>query len=189
MGHKHKFDPAHVDKLLSNERMKKLEPDVLLTEAGLSPRQVFADIGCGPGFFSFEAAQIVGLHGKVLAIDSEPAMLDALKEQNPPVNLSPILSEENKIPVDDAVVDFALVAFVLHETLDEIEFLKEVKRILKPNAKLVIVDWKKQEEEHGPPMADRLTEAEVSEKLTKAGFSDITSSELNSSHYRIIARI
>ena len=39
------------------------------------------DIGCGPGFFSFEMAKMVGPDGKVVAADIQQEMLDKLKDK------------------------------------------------------------------------------------------------------------
>ena len=52
-------------------------------------------------------------------------------------------SEETKLPVDDKSVDMVLMVFVLHEVHHPIDFLKEVKRILRPSGKLIVIDWEK----------------------------------------------
>ncbi|MBI5643357.1 MAG: class I SAM-dependent methyltransferase [Deltaproteobacteria bacterium] len=183
----HKFSPEKIGRLLREERYNELAPLDLLKKAGLKEGDTFADIGSGPGFFSLPASGIVG-SGKVYAIDTQAEMLEALKKTNPPANVAAIISGENSIPLEDGAADFALVAFVLHETEDMVLFLKEVRRILKPKGTLLVIDWKKKKEEKGPPMAERLSAASVTGLLKKAGFKGIKASTLNPSHYSIAAK-
>ena len=184
----HKFEPKHTARLLSEEREKALSPKRLLEEAGLKEGGTFADIGCGPGFFTLPASMIVGEKGRVFAVDTQQEMLDQLKARKPPKNVVLVKSGESSVPVDDSSADLVLIAFVLHEAERKSVFLKEIKRITKAGGAVLIIDWKKKKEEHGPPVEERLTAKAVSELLTGAGFKGIKASSLNASHYRISAR-
>lgn len=183
----HKFDVTHIEKLLRQERVDSIRPERVLTEAGLAEGNVFADVGCGPGFFTLPASVIVGPTGRVYAIDTQPEMLEALKKRGVSANVTPVKSGEENIPVDDKTADLALAAYVLHEAANTAGFLKEIFRLLKSGGRLVIIDWKKQQEEHGPPMAERITEAEAAAFIKAAGFVKIVTSSLNASHYMITA--
>lgn len=183
----HKFDPKHIERLLGDERVKDIAPDKVLIEAGLKQGQVFADVGCGPGFFTLPAADIVGATGRVYAIDTQEEMLDALRQRKTPLCVIPVRCGEHSIPVPDAVADLALAAYVLHEAIDKTLFLAEMKRIIKTGGALVIIDWKKQREEHGPPMEERVTETEAADFIKAAGFTDVKVSSMNPSHYKVTA--
>lgn len=183
----HKYDPKHIDRLLSEERHKDIAPLKLLKEAGVKEGDSFADIGCGPGFFTIPAAEAVGAAGKVFAVDFQEEMLTELKKRTPPENVIPLKSTESHVPLAEATVDFALLAYMLHETQDKTTFLKDVKRILKSKGTILIVDWKKIKEEHGPPIEERLTEDEVGAFLKDAGFSGIKAASISQSHYKITA--
>ncbi|MBI5885418.1 MAG: methyltransferase domain-containing protein [Deltaproteobacteria bacterium] len=183
----HKFDPSHIDRLLRQERQDAIRPEQVLREAGLGEGGVFADVGCGPGFFTLPAAAIVGPSGRVWAIDTQPEMLDALKNRGIPANVTLVRSGEAKIPIEDRAADLALAAYVLHEAADTVAFLMEILRLLRPGGKLVIIDWKKQQEEHGPPEAERITEEEAAAFIASAGFKDVATSSMNASHYMITA--
>lgn len=185
----HKFDPHHIDRLLSEERSKEIAPEALLRDSGLSPGHVFADIGCGPGSFTFPASSIVGARGKVYAIDTQEEMLSILRKRNPPSNCVILKSEENRIPLEDSSVDLALLGYMLHEAEDKNVFLKEVRRILKGEGILLVLDWKKISEDKGPPMEERLSEDTVKGLLKDAGFGGIKVSSLTGSHYRITASV
>ncbi|MBI5888322.1 MAG: methyltransferase domain-containing protein [Deltaproteobacteria bacterium] len=184
----HKFDPADVERLLSEERHRDIAPERLLREAGLKPGDAFADIGCGPGFFAIPAAHIVGEKGVVYAVDTEEKMLGRLRERRPPANVVPLKSMESSVPVKDSAVDIAFLGYMLHEAEDKPLFLKEVKRIIRDGGAVIIIDWKKKKEEEGPPLEERLTEDEVIGLLKGAGFEKVKALSLNESHYEISAR-
>lgn len=183
----HKFDPAHTARLLSGERLAELRPSELLKEAGLKKGDVAADIGCGPGFFTVPAAKIVGESGRVYALDTEEKMLAELGRQGVPENVTPIKSGENALPLEDSSIDFALMAYMFHETVDKAAFMREVKRVLRPGGRALILDWKRQKEDKGPPMEERLTEEGVAGFIAGAGLAVTGSSSLNASHYKISA--
>ncbi len=179
----HKFDPKKIDRLMSKERDEELDPEGLLRLCGLKE----ADIGSGPGFFSIPASRIVGPYGVVFAIDTQEEMLLHLRDADPPQNIVLIKSEEESIPLADGEADFCLVAFVLHEAADADSFLKEVKRILRPEGTLLVIDWVKKAEEKGPPLEERIDAPDASALLNNAGFTSITASPLTPSHYKITA--
>ncbi len=182
----HKFDPKRIDILISEERKKELDPLKYLKEKGLKKGMAFADIGCGPGFFVFPASEIVGKTGKVYALDTQQEMLNELKKRKPSENVAALKSEETKLPVDDKTVDIAIMVFVLHEVHHPVDFLKEVKRILKTSGRLIVIDWEKKVEEKGPPFEERIPKKKAKEIFQQAGLKKIGASSLNSSHYEVI---
>ena len=182
----HKFDPKKIEMLLSEDRKKEIDPMKYLKEKGLKEGMVFADIGCGPGFFVFPASEIVSKNGKVYAVDTQQEMLDELKKRKPAKNVIILKSGESKMSVDSAIVDIAIMVFVLHEVYKPIEFLKEVKRVLKLSGKLIAIDWEKRVEEKGPPFEERLPREKTEELFHKTGFKKIEVSSLNPSHYEIM---
>lgn len=185
----HKFNPQEIDRLISDERFKDIDPEKVLLEAGLKEGDIFADIGAGPGFFSIPAANIVGMAGIVFAVDTQKEMLLYLRDfRNPPQNIVLLLSEEDTMPIADRDADFTLLAYMLHEVEDRDKFLSEIMRIMRPGGTLLVIEWKKQKEEKGPPEEERLSHDEVAGLLEKAGFEEISISTLNPSHYRITAK-
>jgi ubiquinone/menaquinone biosynthesis C-methylase UbiE len=146
---------------------------------------VFVDVGSGTGFFTRAAAEIVGRSGHVYAVDMSAEMLAFMHAHGIPLNVAPTHSAEYAIPLDDAVADMAFLAFVAHETPDLERFLREVRRIVKPGGRIAIVDWKKQQEEQGPAMEERLDRPDLEAAATRV-FRTVFSGELNDSHYYVI---
>ncbi len=174
-----------MDRLLSTERLMEQHPEGLLRREGLAPGDSFADVGCGPGFFTVPAAGIVGETGHVYAIDISEEMLFELDKRDPPPNVVLVKSGEAEIPLDKAVVDMALISYVLHEAENAVAFLREVGRILTDGGILLILDWKKRVQDKGPPIEERLTEEEVLKLLEEAGFVDAEAASFTESHYKV----
>lgn len=184
----HKFNPEGIERLLRPDRLGAVNPEEFLRSEGLKQGMTFADVGCGPGFFSTPASRVVGKSGVVYAIDTQDEMLRGLKRAADAENIKAVKSVENSIPLEDGVSDFVLLAYVLHEAESKDVFLKEVRRILKPGAILLLLDWEKKAEENGPPFEERLSREETLGYLKEAGFSTEAVSSFGESHYKISAR-
>lgn len=184
-----KFEHHKIDRLLKPERYRELDPEKLLRAEGLGPGGVVADIGCGPGFFTIPAAEIVGPGGMVYALDTQEDMLRSLEERNPPENVKTIVNPEDSLPLPDASVDLALFAYALHETGEGArdKLLGEILRVLKPGARLLLIDWEDIEEDRGPPRDERVPSKDAAGMLAEAGFTDIATGMVTESHYRISA--
>ena len=157
----HKFDAKRAEVLDSPDRARYLNPDIVLGKIGLNREMVFADLGCGTGYFAVSAAMRVK---KVYALDIQQEMLDILRgkiEKQKLTNIETILSGESSIPLPDCSVDVLFMANVFHELEDRESILKEVKRILARGGRMVIVDWKKVKMDFGPPVEVRLAAEEV----------------------------
>lgn len=185
----HKFDPRNAHKLLSEERKRVLPAYEILRSSGLMDGMVFADIGCGNGYFTLPALEIVGEKGKVYSIDVQKEMLDELKKICHKENVTIILSDdEYSVPLDDNTADFSLLAFVLHENDDLKKLLKETVRITKHGGIICILEWIKKNEEWGPPYEERLSEKDLIKIIHDVGIDVIKFDYLNDHHYRIICR-
>jgi SAM-dependent methyltransferase len=164
-----KFNPENWERLLSEERRALLNPGSFLDSIGVESGSVAADLGAGPGFFTLPLAQRVGPRGTVYAVDISPEMVRLLRDQDLPGQVKVLLSGETRLPLPDAAVDLALLAFVLHELEKPTGFLGEVQRILKPSARLVVLEWVPQEEVLGPPVHERIPEEESAQILASSG--------------------
>ena len=83
-------------------RREWYNPEEILQTIGLRSGMVFADIGCGDGFFSLLAAKIVGDKGKVYAVDTDDSAIERLKSKAKAENLKNITAvvgkaEENRL--------------------------------------------------------------------------------------------
>jgi ubiquinone/menaquinone biosynthesis C-methylase UbiE len=138
----------HVKFLMSQERKLQHNPETILKEAGVREGMVMADLGSGPGFFTIPMARMAGEKGLVYAVDSSQIMLNGLKENVAKSEVDPniiktVNSDVCHTGIPKESVDLVLFANVLHEVEDKKAFFQEVRRIVKPTAIIVDVDWKK----------------------------------------------
>jgi ubiquinone/menaquinone biosynthesis C-methylase UbiE len=104
---------------------------------------VALDMGCGPGFFSVEMAQMVGESGRVIAADLQEGMLERLGKKIEGTRLAGHITlhrcEEDGLGLSDPV-DFALAFYMVHEVPDQARFFREIASTLKAGGKLLIVE-------------------------------------------------
>src|SRR3989304_9358607 len=182
----HKFDAKKAGILDNQDRAQFLNPEKILEKMKLTGEMVVADLGCGTGFFSIPASKRVK---KVFALDIQQEMLDILGDKikkEKITNVEAILSEESSIPLSDMSVDILLMANVFHELEDKLSLLKEVKRVLNTNGRLVIIDWKKMVMDFGPPFEERLDEKEVIDTCYGNGFTFFERSNAGPYNYLLI---
>ena len=100
-------------------------------------------MGCGPGFFSIDMAQMVGNSGRVIASDLQEGMLQKLRDKIQGTELEERIElhkcKENKIGLSEKV-DFVLLFYMVHEVPDKKAFFNEIATILKPNGQVLIVE-------------------------------------------------
>ena len=97
-----------------------------------------ADLGCGTGDASERLAPVVE---RVVAIDREPAMLDAARKRLESfANVEFLSAELDDLPLDPDSMDAAVLILVLHHQEDPDAIIREVHRVLKPGGRLMIVD-------------------------------------------------
>jgi ubiquinone/menaquinone biosynthesis C-methylase UbiE len=186
-----KFDPKHIERLLSPERYQWHDPDMILDALALVSGMTFADVGAGPGFFTLPAAKRVGPAGKVYALDVEPKMLERLLERASTegiTNIEGLLSEEERLPLPDSRVDAVLLANVLHEVSEQVSLLCETARVMRPGGMLAVVEWRKRKMDKGPSIAERLSYQEVARALREAGFKEVKPFGAGPYHYGVRAR-
>jgi len=170
---------------------RALDPESVLKAAGLKPGQTMLDVGCGEGRFSLPAAAVVGQEGKVQAFDSSEERVEALTRAAVETGLDRIeafvADVTETIPVPSGTVDVCLVANVLHGLVENNTIargLSEIRRVLRPDGVLAIVEFKKNvNRPPGPPLSIRLSPEELEALLRQHGFEPNDTTEVGSFHY------
>jgi len=101
------------------------------------------DLGCGPGFFTVDMAEMVGGSGRVIASDLQEGMLQKLgnKIRGTAIEERIILHKCAKDKIDlFEPVDFILLFYMVHEVSDQEAFFNELVTILKPNGQVLMVE-------------------------------------------------
>jgi arsenite methyltransferase len=121
-------------------RRRQLARDAL----GAVPGERIADVGCGPGFQTAELLERVGADGRVVGLDSSPAMLAAASARCAGHRNAVFLAADvTSLPVQESGFDAALCVQVLEYVTDVAAALAALHRILRPGGRLVVwdVDW------------------------------------------------
>lgn len=186
-----KFSYDDRAKLSDEWRREHLDPQGFWRRVGLAPGAVVVDVGAGTGYFALPAARLVGPTGRVYGCDVSPEMVVHLRREAEAAGLSQLealRSEEHRLPLPDASVDLALTAFVLHEVEDPYELLQELRRVLKPAGRLVVIDWLPDVPwPEDLPRRQRWAPSTVRYMLRRAGFNPRLSSRPNEANYLIQA--
>jgi ubiquinone/menaquinone biosynthesis C-methylase UbiE len=103
------------------------------------------DLGCGPGVFTLELANLVYESGKVIAADLQDGMLDIVAGKLKGTELEKRVTlhkcQESSIGLTENV-DFILAFWMVHEVPDHERLFKELKATLKPGGKVYIIEPK-----------------------------------------------
>jgi ubiquinone/menaquinone biosynthesis C-methylase UbiE len=99
------------------------------------------DVGPGMGYFSIPLAKIVGEKGRVIAVDVQIEMLNALqkraKRAGVEQQIALHLSKKDSLGLD-IKFDFVLAFWMAHEVPEQESFFKEIRTLLKPKGKLLM---------------------------------------------------
>lgn len=174
-GYHHSFSQADVwAKEFDNpSRDAWQKPDQVLDALNLDRTAIVADIGAGTGYFSVQIAKRVR-EGKVFAIDIEPDMLRYLSERARREHLNtiiPIVASQESANIPEPA-DVILVVDTYHHIDDRVAYFAKLKKSLRPQGRLAIVDFKLDSPE-GPPPEHRIPAEKVTEELKAAGYAVI----------------
>lgn len=184
----HRFNPDHHARLDDPQRIGWQDPSLLLPYLALEPNSIIVDVGSGTGFFTIPIAESKP-QAQVIGADISSKMADLLTAKAAERNLdnmSAVVLEGSRLPFADKFADVVLIANVLHEFDKPNESLAEIRRILKPGGRLVIVDWDKKDTPVGPPIGERISKADATETAAANGFSNVISPEIYPYSYVLV---
>lgn len=166
-----------------------MNPDAILTDIGLKPGLTFVDVGCGDGFFTLPAAHIVGLEGRVYGVDIDREQINELRKKAASAGLTHMELKVSKAEETIFCHDCADIVFfgnVLHDFQNPVSVLKNARKMIKDEGKLVNLDWKKIATTYGPPLSIRFDETTATRLIESCGFKMEALKDLGPYHYLII---
>jgi SAM-dependent methyltransferase len=155
------------------EREKEENPEGALDAMAIKPGMVVADIGAGTGYFSLRLARRVGPEGRIYANDLQPQMLTRLRENATKArvgNIETVVGEVADPKLPPGRMDLVLLVDVYHEFSEPQRMLQKIRETLKPDGRLVLLEYRKEDpavpirEEH------KMTVVEVRRELEAEGF-------------------
>src|SRR6266700_1573221 len=148
-------------------------PDSLVNALEIPIGASVADVGSGTGYFTWRLAEKVGPKGRVFAVDVQQTMLDLTAEtikKHQLANVEFILGGESDPRLPAASLDLVLIANAYHEFSEPEAVVTAVNRYLKPDGRLVVIEFAE-----GPPFgpkdkAERMTIEQIRAEIEPMGF-------------------
>ncbi|WP_457575986.1 class I SAM-dependent methyltransferase [Desulfomarina sp.] len=171
-----KFDPAKRKKLNNPERLRWIPPHLVWELVNSGDGSLYLDIGAGTGYLTREIAKYAGPAAKIFALDIEPVMISEMEKNLPKDSIvRPALMDRDELSFADGSVDGIWLIALYHELTPPDPLLAEIRRVIRPGCKLVIIDWEKDSKacEQGPPLDHRVSASTVIGQLKSAGFLDV----------------
>lgn len=166
-------DPAaYIAALEDPARDAYQKPHEVIEALAPKPGEVIADIGAGSGYFALRLAHHVGPEGRVYAVDVSPDMILHLNQRVRDaglLNVSTILA-----PPDDPLlpqqIDRVLFVNVWHHIADQGAYLALIRKQLKPDGQLVMIDFHQRELPVGPPPSMKIAREDLLAQVERHGF-------------------
>jgi ubiquinone/menaquinone biosynthesis C-methylase UbiE len=136
------------DWLERSEREDEEAPDLALRVLAIPKGATVADIGAGTGFVTVRLAARVGPTGMVYANDVQPQMLSILQRRLSAAHISNVTLvqgaiDDPKLPL--SALDYELLVDVYHEFSQPQAMLRHLRESLKPNGRLVLLEYRKED--------------------------------------------
>src|SRR5436305_779679 len=142
--------------------------------------------GPGMGFFTIPLARLVGDGGRVIAVDLQPKMIEALKKRARKAGVADRIdarvTSAETLGLNDFAgkIDFTLAFAMVHEFPDAQHFFDEVARASKPGATLLLAEPRGH-------VKDAAFDAELS-AAAKSGFQSLARPRIARSHAAVLGK-
>jgi ubiquinone/menaquinone biosynthesis C-methylase UbiE len=155
------------------EREDEEAPSKALDALELKPGMVVADIGAGSGYYSSRIAKRVGPTGRVYATDIQQGMIDILDRRIKAeglTNITTVLGGMDDPRLPPASIDLAIMVDVYHELQQPQIFLQRLKETFRPNGRLVLLEFRKEDPKVPILEVHKMSVAEVKQEMEAEGF-------------------
>lgn len=156
-----------------SEREKEEAPTAAIDSLGIKTGMNVADIGAGTGYFSFRLARRVGPSGRVYANDIQPEMLDRIREKAQAEgvsNVEAVLGGEADPKLPPGKMDVVIMVDVYHELSQPQEMLQHIRASLKPNGRLILLEYRKEDPAIPIRLDHKMSIPEVRTEVEAEGF-------------------
>ena len=171
------------------------DPEKNIEQFNLGNGNLVADFGAGSGFYSFSAAEAVGPSGRVYAVDVQKDLLEKLKNEARNIrhlnNVDIVWADLDHLGgtrLRDNSLDAVIAANVFFQLERKDNACLEIKRILKPGGRVLLVDWASSFGGIGPQSENVFTELQAKALFTKNGLKEDRSISAGAQHYGLIFR-
>ena len=154
-----------------------LDSDEILAELDLKGDETFMDAGCGDGHIAIKVLEDYNHKGTVYAVDAYDASIEDMETYKQENNVENLINIEADITegisgVEDESIDVVLLVNVFHVFKDSRkldEAVLELKRVIKKDGNIAIMDYKAWDVPKGPPTKMRSSPSDLEKLFNKHG--------------------
>ena len=169
----------------------------------LSPREILdhisvpagarvGDFGTGAGHYALGVLERAGTDATVYAFDALASVVEKLERASRryPGRLYGVVADLNRhIPLADDLLQFSILANILHALSEREQFLSELARVTRPGGRALVIDWTASFRNMGPTVESAVTPSEAIRLMRSAGFSTGEMLPAGSHHYAFVATL
>jgi len=167
------FSAEHADWLVRPDRERTEQPERVLDALHIREGWTVADVGAGVGYFTWRLAKRVGPTGKVIAVEVQQKMLDLMAEnlrRRDIANVEMVLGGVKDPRLPEGAVDLALLVDVYHEFSEPEAMMTAIRRSLKPDGRVVLVEYRKEDPSVPILPLHKMSIEEVRSEIEPLGF-------------------
>lgn len=168
------------------------DPRSNVLQLGMRDGMRIADLGSGSGHYAIAAAHAIGPDGKVYAIDIHEDMLRHVRDATLARKLYTVetiwgnVEKAGGTKLRDHTLDAAILSNTLFQLADKQQAVQEIRRILKPEGKLLVIDWAGAYGGMGPAPDHVVSEHAAEELFISGGFHKVKDFRAGPHHYAIV---
>jgi SAM-dependent methyltransferase len=142
----HRVCPWWLGYALVSPLRRLLENPERILAPHVRPGTRVLEVGCGMGFFTLPLARLVGEEGRVVSVDIQPRMLEALQRRARRAGVEQRVEarlcgpEGLGLAADAGTIDLAVLIHVLHELPDAGAALGEIHTTLTPEGRVLLIE-------------------------------------------------
>ncbi len=168
------------------------DPIKNVEQLGIKPGSIVADFGSGSGHYTIAAAKVVGDTGRIYSIDIQKDIATKVKNEANKLGIfhvEAVWGDVEKVggtKLRDASVDDVIISNLMFQVEDKVSTAKEAFRILKPQGRLLFVDWSESFGGIGPHPESVFSHEKALELFPSTGFVLDHEIDAGSHHYGIV---
>jgi len=164
---------------------------IALKNLPITKESVVADVGAGSGYYTFRIAPKVP-DGKVYAVEIQDEAIDYLNEKSKELGFSNVLTVKGNelspnLPKNS--VDLVIMVDVYHELAYPAEMLSSIRESLKPDGKILLLEYRGEDPTIQIKPLHKMTVAQVEKELNANGFKLIENGKfLKIQHFLVFGK-
>jgi ubiquinone/menaquinone biosynthesis C-methylase UbiE len=155
------------------EREREEQPEKAIAALHLAPGMSVGEVGAGTGFYAIRIAKRIQPAGVYYANDLQPAMLTLLERNaaaQKVTNIKTLVGSATDTHLPRGNLDYVLMVDVYHELSEPQIILRNIAGSLKPNGRLVLLEFRKEDPNVPIRPEHEMTVQDVKAELSAEGY-------------------